>query len=134
MPFIIKDGQQVRPWHGQAVPMYCPAALVWPRQLPARCNLPAAVSCCPGQPPCLACQPPALPCSSACPPLSTLCSPQVRFCQQCGRFQPLGEFDGEKRSCRVRLQVRTPARRRCLLVGRCWLALCLQTCRVASTG
>ncbi|KAI7836173.1 hypothetical protein COHA_009940 [Chlorella ohadii] len=36
---------------------------------------------------------------------------QVRFCQQCGRFQPLGEFDGEKRSCRVRLQ-RHNARRR----------------------
>ena len=31
---------------------------------------------------------------------------QVRFCQQCGRFQPLSEFDGDKRSCRVRLQVR----------------------------
>ncbi|KXZ47614.1 hypothetical protein GPECTOR_34g773 [Gonium pectorale] len=27
-----------------------------------------------------------------------------RFCQQCGRFQPVSEFDGEKRSCRVMLQ------------------------------
>ncbi|PRW60923.1 squamosa promoter binding [Chlorella sorokiniana] len=36
---------------------------------------------------------------------------QLRFCQQCGRFQPLSDFDGEKRSCRVRLQ-RHNARRR----------------------
>ncbi|KAI7840066.1 hypothetical protein COHA_006196 [Chlorella ohadii] len=36
---------------------------------------------------------------------------QVRFCQQCGYFLPLGEFDGEKRSCRACLQ-RHNARRR----------------------
>ncbi|KAI3424155.1 hypothetical protein D9Q98_009515 [Chlorella vulgaris] len=36
---------------------------------------------------------------------------QVRFCQQCGRFQPLEDFDDAKRSCRVRLQ-RHNARRR----------------------
>ncbi|KAL4424300.1 hypothetical protein ABPG75_001601 [Micractinium tetrahymenae] len=36
---------------------------------------------------------------------------QVRFCQQCGRFQPLEDFDDNKRSCRVRLQ-RHNARRR----------------------
>lgn len=30
-----------------------------------------------------------------------------RFCQQCGRFHDIGEFDGDKRSCRARLQVRT---------------------------
>ena len=35
----------------------------------------------------------------------------VRFCQQCGRFQPLEDFDGKKRSCRERLQ-RHNARRR----------------------
>jgi len=29
-----------------------------------------------------------------------------RFCQQCGRFHDLSEFDGDKRSCRARLQVR----------------------------
>jgi len=34
-----------------------------------------------------------------------------RFCQQCGRFQLLQEFDGEKRSCRARL-ARHNARRR----------------------
>lgn len=50
-------------------------------------------------------------------PLTPTCLPpvaaalQVRFCQQCGRFQPLGDFDGDKRSCRVRLQ-RHNARRR----------------------
>lgn len=26
-----------------------------------------------------------------------------RFCEQCGRFHPLEEFDGNKRSCRLRL-------------------------------
>ncbi|PSC74248.1 squamosa promoter-binding 6 isoform X1 [Micractinium conductrix] len=36
---------------------------------------------------------------------------EVRFCQQCGRFQPLPDFDADKRSCRVRLQ-RHNARRR----------------------
>ncbi len=34
-----------------------------------------------------------------------------RFCQQCGRFQPLSDFDGAKRSCRARLD-RHNARRR----------------------
>ena len=34
-----------------------------------------------------------------------------RFCQQCGRFHNIGEFDGDKRSCRARLQ-RHNARRR----------------------
>ncbi|GAX84352.1 hypothetical protein CEUSTIGMA_g11774.t1 [Chlamydomonas eustigma] len=34
-----------------------------------------------------------------------------RFCQQCGRFHLLSEFDGNKRSCRARLQ-RHNARRR----------------------
>ena len=34
-----------------------------------------------------------------------------RFCQQCGRFHNLIEFDGDKRSCRARLQ-RHNARRR----------------------
>lgn len=34
-----------------------------------------------------------------------------RFCQQCGRFHNLTEFDGNKRSCRARLQ-RHNARRR----------------------
>jgi hypothetical protein len=31
---------------------------------------------------------------------------QQRFCQQCGRFQPLSQFDGDKRSCRMGLQRR----------------------------
>ena len=34
-----------------------------------------------------------------------------RFCQQCGRFHPLDAFDGDKRSCRARLE-RHNARRR----------------------
>ncbi|GBF91731.1 hypothetical protein Rsub_04035 [Raphidocelis subcapitata] len=34
-----------------------------------------------------------------------------RFCQQCGRFHPLDEFDGNKRSCRSRL-LKHNARRR----------------------
>ncbi len=34
-----------------------------------------------------------------------------RFCQQCGRFHELTSFDGDKRSCRARLQ-RHNARRR----------------------
>lgn len=34
-----------------------------------------------------------------------------RFCQQCGRFHNIGEFDGDKRSCRARLE-RHNARRR----------------------
>jgi hypothetical protein len=34
-----------------------------------------------------------------------------RFCQQCGRFHDLTCFDGDKRSCRARLQ-RHNARRR----------------------
>ena len=34
-----------------------------------------------------------------------------RFCQQCGRFHDLTSFDGDKRSCRARLQ-RHNARRR----------------------
>jgi hypothetical protein len=36
---------------------------------------------------------------------------RVRFCQQCGRFQPVEEFEESKRSCKVRL-LRHNARRR----------------------
>jgi hypothetical protein len=35
-----------------------------------------------------------------------------RFCQQCGKFQAAGEFDGEKRSCRERLDKHNARRRR----------------------
>jgi hypothetical protein len=35
-----------------------------------------------------------------------------RFCQQCGRFHPLEEFDGTKRSCRSRLQKHNARRRK----------------------
>eukprot|EP00798_Chlamydomonas_sp_ICE-L_P009810 gene9810-7698_t len=35
-----------------------------------------------------------------------------RFCQQCGRFHHLEEFDGEKRSCRARLQKHNARRRK----------------------
>ena len=31
-----------------------------------------------------------------------------RFCQQCGRFHDMVKFDGDKRSCRARLQVFVP--------------------------
>lgn len=34
-----------------------------------------------------------------------------RFCQQCGRFQPLTEFDAKKRSCRERLARHRTVRR-----------------------
>jgi len=37
---------------------------------------------------------------------------RVRFCQQCGRFQPLEDFDGLKRSCRARLQKHNARRRK----------------------
>ncbi|KAK9835951.1 hypothetical protein WJX81_000786 [Elliptochloris bilobata] len=43
---------------------------------------------------------------------SILCEgKRQRFCQQCGRFHDLASFDGDKRSCRARLQ-RHNARRR----------------------
>ena len=35
-----------------------------------------------------------------------------RFCQQCGKFQGIDEFDGEKRSCRARLDKHNTRRRR----------------------
>lgn len=36
----------------------------------------------------------------------------IRFCQQCGRFQLLSEFDGDKRSCRRKLAQHNVRRRR----------------------
>jgi SBP domain len=46
-----------------------------------------------------------------------------RFCQQCGRFHDLSEFDGDKRSCRARLQVRCVNRNMLTAagVGRAWM-------------
>lgn len=35
-----------------------------------------------------------------------------RFCQQCGKFHDIAEFDGEKRSCRARLDKHNTRRRR----------------------
>ena len=35
-----------------------------------------------------------------------------RFCQQCGRFHPLGDFDGSKRSCRGKLSEHNARRRK----------------------
>jgi hypothetical protein len=35
-----------------------------------------------------------------------------RFCQQCGRFHPLEDFDGDKRSCRIRLMRHNNRRRK----------------------
>lgn len=37
---------------------------------------------------------------------------RVRFCQQCGRFQPLEEFEENKRSCRARLMRHNERRRK----------------------
>ncbi|CAL8463580.1 g3114 [Coccomyxa elongata] len=37
---------------------------------------------------------------------------QQRFCQQCGRFHLLAEFDGDKRSCRARLDLHNNRRRK----------------------
>jgi hypothetical protein len=41
---------------------------------------------------------------SGCPQVSNIMRDGVpqRFCQQCGRFHPLQDFDGAKRSCRAR--------------------------------
>jgi hypothetical protein len=36
----------------------------------------------------------------------------VRFCQQCGRFQPLSDFEGRKKSCRNKLQMHNAQRKR----------------------
>lgn len=37
---------------------------------------------------------------------------EQRFCQQCGKFQPLTDFDADKRSCRERLDKHNARRRR----------------------
>jgi len=37
---------------------------------------------------------------------------KIRFCQQCGRFQSLDDFDGVKKSCRVRLAKHNGRRRK----------------------
>ncbi|GAB4814978.1 hypothetical protein N2152v2_002024 [Parachlorella kessleri] len=37
---------------------------------------------------------------------------QVRFCQQCGRFQPLHDFDGERKNCRASLARHNERRRK----------------------
>lgn len=39
---------------------------------------------------------------------------KIRFCQQCGRFQPLNDFDGAKKSCRERLAKHNGRRRKTL--------------------
>ncbi|GAB4816874.1 hypothetical protein N2152v2_003920 [Parachlorella kessleri] len=36
----------------------------------------------------------------------------VRFCQQCGRFQHISDFDGDRRSCRASLEKHNARRRR----------------------
>jgi len=36
----------------------------------------------------------------------------VRFCQQCGRFQPIGDFEGNKKSCANKLQMHNAQRKR----------------------
>jgi hypothetical protein len=37
---------------------------------------------------------------------------EQRFCQQCGKFHNIGDFDGDKRSCRSRLEKHNVRRRR----------------------
>eukprot|EP00890_Picochlorum_soloecismus_P006032 jgi/Picsp_1/642/NSC_00638-R1_squamosa promoter binding protein len=37
---------------------------------------------------------------------------ESRFCQQCGKFHPLNEFQGDKRSCKSRLEKHNARRRR----------------------
>ena len=37
---------------------------------------------------------------------------EQRFCQQCGRFHLLTEYDGDKRSCRARLEKHNARRRK----------------------
>ncbi|PRW60598.1 Negative elongation factor B [Chlorella sorokiniana] len=36
----------------------------------------------------------------------------VRFCQKCGRFQPLTDFDGTRKTCRVALEMHNARRRK----------------------
>jgi hypothetical protein len=36
----------------------------------------------------------------------------IRFCQQCGRFQPIADFEGSKKSCRNKLQMHNAQRKR----------------------
>jgi hypothetical protein len=47
---------------------------------------------------------PAVLCCACRPQVSSIVRDGVhqRFCQQCGRFHPLQDFDGAKRSCRAR--------------------------------
>ena len=35
----------------------------------------------------------------------------MRFCQQCGRFQPLSDFEGAKKSCRAKLELHNARRK-----------------------
>ena len=42
---------------------------------------------------------------------------RCRFCQQCGRFQPLGEFEGLRRSCREKLDAHNARRKRVAVVA-----------------
>ena len=36
----------------------------------------------------------------------------MRFCQQCGRFQSISEFEGNKKTCRYKLDIHNAQRRR----------------------
>ncbi|XP_057481510.1 teosinte glume architecture 1-like [Actinidia eriantha] len=57
----------------------------------------------------------AIGCANAChskTPVVVVGGKEQRFCQQCSSFQSLGEFDGEKRSCRKRLDGHNRRRRK----------------------
>lgn len=43
----------------------------------------------------------------------------IRFCQQCGRYQLLEEFDGDRRSCRRKLERHNERRRRTEELAKC---------------
>ncbi|RDY03040.1 Squamosa promoter-binding-like protein 13, partial [Mucuna pruriens] len=45
-------------------------------------------------------------------PVVLVSSTRQRFCQQCSRFHELAEFDGNKRSCRIRLSGHNERRRK----------------------
>ena len=44
-------------------------------------------------------------------PVIEIESTPSRFCQQCGRFHPLAEFDGSRRSCRAKLDAHNARRK-----------------------
>ena len=104
---VQKDGrphrfcQQVRPAVAAGVARRCRCTRVSARCLASRCA--AATAASPPHPPARRTRSRALPCPLLRPP---------HWPVQCGKFQPLEDFDGDKRSCRARLDKHNARRRR----------------------